>query len=154
MGDGFKLIQKNKKAYFNYEIIEELECGMELQGTEVKSVREGKCSFSDSYVTAKDLQLTLIGFLIQPYSHGNIFNHDSHRSRRLLLHKNEIRRFSQRIKEQGLTLIPLKMYFSKNNLVKVELALCKGKKVYDKRQSIAAKDAKRDIERTMKSRYR
>ena len=87
MGDSFKLIQKNKKAYFNYEIIEELECGIELQGTEVKSVREGKCSFSDSYVTAKDLQLTLIGFLIQPYSHGNIFNHQSDRKRRLLAHK-------------------------------------------------------------------
>ena len=149
-----KVIAKNRKAFHDYEVLETIEAGIELTGTEVCSLRENHCQLTDCFALIRKGRVWLHGLHIAPYSHGNIFNHDSDRSRRLLLHKNEIRRFSQRIKEQGLTLIPLKMYFSKNNLVKVELALCKGKKVYDKRQSIAAKDAKRDIERTMKSRYR
>ena len=149
-----KLIAKNRKAFHDYAVLRTLEAGIALTGTEVCSLRENNCQLTDCFALIRKGQVWLHGLHIAPYSHGNIFNHDSDRSRRLLLHKNEIRRFSQRIKEQGLTLIPLKMYFSKNNLVKVELALCKGKKVYDKRQSIAAKDAKRDIERTMKSRYR
>ena len=149
MGDGLKLIQKNKKAYFNYEIIEELECGMELQGTEVKSVREGKCSFSDSYVTAKDLQLTLIGFLIQPYSHGNIFNHQSDRKRRLLAHRQEIKKFQRKVNEKGFTLVPLEIYL-KGNLVKMKIALARGKNVRDKKEAIKERDARIDARREIR----
>ena len=146
MGESYKLIQKNKKAYFNYEIIEELECGMELQGTEVKSVREGKCSFSDSYVTAKDLQLTLIGFLIQPYSHGNIFNHQSHRKRRLLAHRQEIKKFQRKVNEKGFTLVPLEIYLKG----KMKIALARGKNVRDKKEAIKERDARIDARREIR----
>ncbi len=137
----FKLIQKNKKAYFNYEILEELECGIALQGTEVKSVREGRCSFSDSYITAKNGTLTLIGFLIQPYTHGNIFNHQTDRKRQLLAHKIEIRKFTRKVNEKGLTIVPLEIYI-KGNLVKMKIALARGKNVHDKKEAIKEKDAK------------
>ncbi len=137
----FKLIQKNKKAYFNYEILEELECGIALQGTEVKSVREGKCSFSDSYITAKNGTLTLIGFLIQPYTHGNIFNHTADRKRQLLAHKMEIKKFTRKVNEKGLTIVPLEIYI-KGNLVKMKIALARGKNVHDKKEAIKEKDAK------------
>ena len=145
----FKLIQKNKKAYFNYEIIEELECGMSLQGTEVKSVREGKCSFSDSYITAKDLQLTLIGFLIQPYTHGNIFNDKADRKRTLLAHRQEIKKFQRKVNEKGLTIVPLEIYL-KGNLVKMKIALARGKNVHDKKEAIKERDAKIDARREIR----
>ena len=145
----YKLIQKNKKAYFNYEIIEELECGMSLQGTEVKSVREGKCSFSDSYITAKDLQLTLIGFLIQPYTHGNIFNHKADRKRTLLAHRQEIKKFQRKVNEKGLTIVPLEIYL-KGNLVKMKIALARGKNVHDNKEAIKERDAKIDARREIR----
>ena len=145
----YKLIQKNKKAYFNYEIIEELECGMSLQGTEVKSVREGKCSFSDSYITANDLQLTLIGFLIQPYTHGNIFNHKADRKRTLLDHRQEIKKFQRKVNEKGLTIVPLEIYL-KGNLVKMKIALARGKNVHDKKEAIKERDAKIDARREIR----
>ena len=145
----YKLIQKNKKAYFNYEIIEELECGMSLQGTEVKSVREGKCSFSDSYITAKDLQLTLIGFLIQPYTHGNIFNHKADRKRTLPAHRQEIKKFQRKVNEKGLTIVPLEIYL-KGNLVKMKIALARGKNVHDKKEAIKERDAKIDARREIR----
>lgn len=145
----FKLIQKNKKAYFNYEIVEELECGIALQGTEVKSVREGKCSFSDSYIVAKDLELTLIGFLIQPYTHGNIFNHQTDRKRKLLAHRQEIKKFQRKVNEKGLTIVPLEIYI-KNNLVKMKIALAKGKNVHDKKEAIKERDALRDKRREIR----
>ena len=109
MSDSIKLIQKNKKAYFNYEMIEELECGVALQGTEVKSIREGKCSFSDSYIVIKNGELILIGFLIQPYSHGNIFNHEPSRNRKLLAHRMEIKKFQRKVNEKGLTMSILRL---------------------------------------------
>ena len=145
----YKLVQKNKKAYFNYEIVEELECGIALQGTEVKSVRDGKCSFSDSYVTAKDLELTLIGFLIQPYSHGNIFNHQADRKRKLLAHKGEIKKFQRKVNEKGFTLVPLEIYL-KGNLVKMKIALARGKNVRDKKEAIKERDAKIDARRELR----
>ncbi len=149
MSDSFKLIQKNKKAYFNYEIIEELECGIALYGTEVKSVREGKCSFSDSYVIVKDSELILIGFLIQPYTHGNIFNHKSDRKRTLLAHKQEIKKFQRKVNEKGFTLVPLEIYI-KGNLVKMKIALARGKNVHDKKEAIKEKDMQRDARRTLR----
>lgn len=147
--NNFKLIQKNKKAYFNYEILEELECGMSLVGTEVKSVREGKCSFSDSYIIVKDMQLVLIGFLIQPYSHGNIFNHQSDRKRGLLAHKQEIKKFHRKVNEKGLTLVPLEIYL-KGNLVKMKIALARGKNVHDKKEAIKERDARIDARRELR----
>lgn len=145
----FKLIQKNKKAYFNYEMIEELECGIALVGTEVKSVREGRCSFSDSYITAKDGTLTLIGFLIQPYTHGNIFNHQSDRKRQLLAHKMEIKKFTRKVNEKGLTIVPLEIYL-KGNLVKMKIALARGKNTHDKKEAIKERDARIDQRRQLR----
>ena len=149
MKDKTRLIQKNKKAYFNYEMIEELECGIALVGTEVKSIREGKCSFSDSYVTVKNGQLTLVGFLIQPYSHGNIFNHVTDRPRKLLAHKQEIKKFQRKVNEKGLTIVPIELYF-KDNLVKMKIALARGKNVHDKKEAIKERDAKRDANRILR----
>ncbi len=149
MKDNIKSIQRNKKAFFNYEILEELECGIALVGTEVKSVREGRCSFSDSYVVAKDQQLTLIGFLIQPYSHGNIFNHTTDRPRRLLAHRQEIKKFQRKANEKGLTIVPIEIYF-KDNLVKMKIALARGKNVRDKKEAIKERDAQRDARRILR----
>lgn len=149
MSDNIKLIQKNKKAYFNYEMLEELECGMALVGTEVKSIREGKCSFSDSYVVIKNGELVLIGFLIQPYSHGNIFNHEASRNRKLLAHRLEIKKFQRKVNEKGLTIVPLEIYL-KGNLVKMKIALARGKNVRDKKEAIKEKDMKIDARRQLK----
>ncbi len=149
MSDSIKLIQKNKKAYFNYEMLEELECGMSLQGTEVKSIREGKCSFSDSYVQIKKGELILTGFLIQPYSHGNIFNHEPSRDRKLLAHAQEIKKFQRKVNEKGLTIVPLEIYF-KGNLAKMKIALARGKNVRDKKEAIKEKDMKIDARRQLK----
>lgn len=149
MSDNIKLIQKNKKAYFNYEMLEELECGMVLVGTEVKSIREGKCSFSDSYVVIKNGELVLIGFLIQPYSHGNIFNHEASRNRKLLAHRMEIKKFQRKVNEKGLTIVPLEIYL-KGNLVKMKIALARGKNVRDKKEAIKEKDMKIDARRQLK----
>ena len=144
-----KLIQKNKKAYFNYEILEELEVGISLVGTEVKSVREGKCSFSDSYIVPKNGSLILVGFLIQPYTHGNIFNHKSDRNRTLLAHKQEIKKFTRKVNERGFTIVPLEIYL-KGNLVKMKIALARGKNVRDKKEAIKEKDMKIDARRQLK----
>ncbi|MBO8436697.1 MAG: SsrA-binding protein SmpB [Spirochaetes bacterium] len=144
-----KIIQKNKKAYFNYEILEELETGIALVGTEVKSVREGKCSFSDSYITPKNGSLILIGFIIQPYSHGNIFNHKSDRNRMLLAHKQEIKKFTRKVNERGLTIVPLEIYL-KGNLIKMKIALARGKNVRDKKEAIKERDLNRDTRRQLR----
>ena len=144
-----KEIQRNRKAFFNYEMIEELECGIELMGTEVKSVREGNCSFSDSYVIVKNGELMLVGFLIQPYSHGNIFNHKTDRTRRLLAHKEEIRKFERKVNEKGLTIVPISIYLKKNK-VKMEIALARGKNVRDKKDAIKERDLQREARRTVR----
>ena len=149
--ESVKLIANNKKAYHDYFIDEKYEAGIELFGTEVKSLRMGKCSIKESFIKIENNQVYVYGMHISPYEKGNIFNKDPLRSRKLLLHKLEIRKLQAKIKEKGYTLVPLQIYF-KGSLVKVEIGLARGKKLYDKRDDIAKKDAKREIEREFKAR--
>ncbi len=148
-----KTIAVNRKARHDYFVMEALEAGIELVGTEVKSIRNGAVNMKDAWVDIVDGELFMLGVHISPYEKGNIFNRDPLRVRKLLVHKKEIAKLSQNIKTQGLTLIPLAMYFKGQN-VKVEVGVCKGKKLYDKRESAAKRDAKRDIDREMKERNR
>ena len=149
--ESVKLIANNKKAYHDYFIDEKYEAGIELFGTEVKSLRMGKCSIKESFIKIENNQVYVYGMHISPYEKGNIFNKDPLRSRKLLLHKLENRKLQAKIKEKGYTLVPLQVYF-KGSLVKVEIGLARGKKLYDKRDDIAKKDAKREIEREFKAR--
>ena len=149
--ESIKLIANNKKAYHDYFVEEKYECGIELVGTEVKSLRLGKCSVKESFVRIRNGQAYILGMNISPYEKGNIFNKDPLRERRLLMHKKEILKLEGKLAQQGFTLVPLQVYF-KGSLVKVEIGLCKGKKLYDKRETIAAKDQKRDAERSLKIR--
>lgn len=134
---------QNKKAYFDYFIIEELECGIVLTGTEIKSIRNGSCNIKDSYVRIKDNEFLIINMFINKYDKGNIYNHDETRERKLLAHKKEIIKLKNEIEKQGYTLIPLKVYL-KGNKAKVLIGLGKGKKLYDKRESIKERDIKRE----------
>lgn len=152
MKDAIKAIANNKKAYHEYFILEEYEAGIELYGTEVKSLRLGQCSVKESWINIHEGEVYINGMHINPYEKGNIFNKDPLRVRRLLLHKSEIRKLGSKLQEKGLTLIPLSVYF-KGSLVKVKVGLCKGKKLYDKRETLAKKDQKRDIEREMRGKY-
>ena len=147
------VIAQNKKAYHDYFVDEEYEAGLELFWTEVKSIRAGKVNLKDSYVSCKTGEAILIGMHVSPYEHGNIFNHDPMRSRRLLLHRKEINKLIGLTQQQGYTLIPLKLYF-KGQHVKLKLGLCRGKKDYDKRASIAERDAKRNMSRVIKEHNR
>ena len=147
--DSVKNIAQNKKARHDYFIEETYECGIELVGTEVKSLREGKVNLKDSYASITDGEVFVKNMHISPYEKGNIFNKDPLRERKLLLHKREILKLIGKIKEKGYSLIPLSLYF-KNSKVKLELALARGKKLYDKRDDIAKKDATREIDRRMK----
>lgn len=147
---GVKIVAKNQKAYHEYFIEEKFETGIELSGTEVKSIRLGNLSLKEAWCQIKDGELFIRQMHIAPYEQGNIFNKDPRRPRRLLAHKAEIRRLGQQIKLQGYTLVPLSLYFKKGR-VKLELGLCKGKKLYDKRATAAARDAKRDIDRALKT---
>lgn len=144
-----KNITVNRKAKHEYAILQTFEAGVVLKGTEVKSLRQGKANLVDSYANIKGGEIFLVGAHISVYDQGNINNHEPTRTRKLLLNKREIRKLIGKVKEKGLTLIPLKLYF-KNGKVKVELALAKGKKVYDKRETIAKRDLKRDQERRFK----
>ncbi|MBQ1334704.1 MAG: SsrA-binding protein SmpB [Clostridia bacterium] len=148
-----KTVAKNKKAFHDYFILEKFEAGIELFGTEVKSVRLGQLNLKDSYCFIKDGELFVRGMHISPYEKGNIFNKDPLRERKLLMHKREINRLFGKMKQDGCAIVPLSVYF-KGPRVKVEVALTKGKKEYDKRQSIASRDAGREIDRAMKQRYR
>ena len=148
-----KLIANNKKAYHDYFIEDKYETGIELFGTEVKSIRMGKCSIKESFVRIEKGEVYIYGMHVNPYEKGNIFNKDPLRTRRLLLHKAEIRNLGARIAEKGYTLVPLQVYF-KGSLVKVEIGLAKGKKLYDKRDDIARKDQRREIERETKQTFR
>lgn len=150
-GKGTKQIAANKKAYHDYFVLDRFEAGLELTGTEVKSIRAGALNLKDSYCRVIDGELWLIGTHISPYKQGSYFNADPDRRRRLLMHKREIVRLGARVQQEGLSLIPLSLYF-KDSRVKLELGLCKGKKLYDKREAAAQRDAKREIERAMKSR--
>lgn len=149
-GQQIKTVANNKKAFHDYFVVESLEAGIELSGTEVKSIRGGRLNLKDSWCEISNGEVLVKGMHISPYEQGNIFNKDPVRPRRLLLHKSEIMRLFGHIKQDGYTLIPLSVYF-KGSLVKVQLGLCKGKKLYDKRADMAKRDAKRDIERTMKN---
>ena len=153
MAEGIKLIANNKKAYFDYFILEKYEAGIELFGTEVKSVRLGHCSVKESFVRIDKAQVYIYGMHISPYEKGNIFNKDPLRVRRLLLHKTEIIKLASKLKEKGLTLVPLRVYF-KNSLVKVELGLARGKKNYDKRHVLKQKEANKEINRALKDKQR
>ncbi len=148
---GSRLIANNKKAYHDYFIEETYEAGIALHGTEVKSLRMGKCSIKESFVRIENEEVYIYGMHISPYEKGNIFNRDPLRVKKLLLHKSEIRKMKGKIAEKGYTLIPLKVYFNRS-LVKVEIGLAKGKKLYDKRQDIAKKDQRREAERDFKVR--
>ena len=148
---GTKQIAANRKAFHDYFVLERYEAGIELAGTEVKSIRQGHVNLKDSFCHIKDGQMSVIGMHISPYEKGNIFNKDPLRQRRLLMHKREIMRLFAHIKQDGYSLIPLSVYF-KGPRVKLEIGLAKGKKLYDKRESAARRDAKREMDRTMKSR--
>lgn len=145
-----KAVAQNKKAYHDYFVLDRFEAGIELFGTEVKSIRQGKLNLKDSWCSIKDGEIFVHGMHISPYEHGNIFNRDPVRVRRLLMHKREIMRLLGQTKQEGLTLIPLSVYFTRGR-AKLELGLCKGKKLYDKRETAAKKDAARNIERSMKN---
>ena len=148
---GVKEITANRKAFHEYFVLERYEAGIELAGTEVKSIRGGNVNLKDAFCTIKNGELFLRGMHVSPYEHGNIFNKDPVRPRRLLMHKREIMKLNARIMQDGVALIPLSLYF-KDSRVKVELGLCKGKKLHDKRDSEADRQSKRDIDRMMKER--
>ena len=151
MGDSIKIVAKNSKAFHDYFIEEKYEAGIELAGTEVKSIRQGNVNLKDSFCIIKEGQMSVLGMHISPYEKGNIFNKDPRRPRRLLMHKREIMRLFAKIKQDGYSLVPLTVYF-KGPRVKLELGLAKGKKLYDKRESAAKRDAKREMDRVMKAR--
>jgi len=151
MSGGEKSIAGNRRARFDYELLEKLEAGLVLQGTEVKSLREGRCNLTDGFVDIRNDEAWLVDVHISPYSHGNRNNHDPLRRRKLLLHKREIRRLQGKIAERGLTCVPLRIYF-KEGKVKVEIALGRGKHKYDKREDIKRRDAKRETQRALKER--
>ena len=146
-----KMVANNKKAYHDYFILETYETGIALHGTEVKSLRMGKCSIKEAFIRIENGEVYLYGMHITPYEKGNIFNKDPLRPKKLLLHKKEIEKLTGKIKEKGYTIVPVEVYF-KGSLVKVEIALARGKKLYDKRQDIAKKDQRREAERDFKIR--
>ncbi|HOF85500.1 MAG TPA: SsrA-binding protein SmpB [Treponemataceae bacterium] len=146
-----KLLAKNRKARFNYTIEESLECGIVLEGTEVKSFRSGNISFPDAFAEIRDGEVWLMGLHVTPYVYSSIFNHDPDRPKKLLLHREEIKRLVRKVDEKGFTLIPLEFYL-KNGIIKVELGICRGKKVFDKRTDIRDRDVKRDLQREIRSR--
>lgn len=149
MGENIRLIANNKKAYYDYFIEDKYEAGIALAGTEVKSLRMGKCSIKESYIRIENGEVFIYGMHISPYEKGNIFNKDPLRVRRLLLHRHEINKLAGRISQKGYTLVPLQIYF-RGNLVKVEVGLARGKKLYDKREDIAKKDQRREAEKDFK----
>ena len=148
---GVKVIAQNRRARHDYFVLETWEAGIELRGTEVKSIRLGKCNLKDCYAAVKDGEMFVYGMHISPYENGSYFNADPLRPKRLLMHRAEIRKAHQSVMQQGLALIPLNVYL-KEGRMKLELALCKGKKLYDKRDDMARRDAKRDIDRMMRAR--
>ncbi len=147
--DAVKPVAQNKKAYHEYFILDKYEAGIELFGTEVKSIRNGKVNLKDAWCQIKNNEIFVCGMHISPYEQGNIFNRDPMRVKKLLMHKREIRNLYAKVKQEGLTLIPLTLYF-KNGRAKLEIGLCKGKKLYDKRETAARKEAERKIERAVK----
>lgn len=145
------LIAENRKARFNYEILEEIEAGIVLTGSEVKSLREKKVNLSDAYAVFHGNELFLVNCKIEPYSHASLFNHEVSRSRKLLLHKKELAKLKGKLSQRGFSLLPLKMYFNAKGKVKLLLGLGRGKKIHDKRQTIKERDLKREMERELKN---
>lgn len=143
----------NREAHFNYFIIDEIESGIVLTGTEVKSIRDGKCQLKDSYATLRNNEVYILNMHINEYREGNLFNHDPKRTRKLLLHKSEIKKLHDKVKIEGFTLIPLKLYFKKNK-VKILIGICKGKKLFDKRETIKEKDLERESRKQQKYNYK
>ena len=150
---GIKPVAQNRRARHDYFVEESYECGMELKGTEVKSIRLGKCTLKDCYAAVRDGELLVYGMHISPYEKGSFSNTDPLRPKRLLMHSAEIRKLNQGVMQKGLSLIPLSVYL-KDGRMKLEIALCKGKKLYDKRDDMAERDAQRDIDRSMRDRNR
>lgn len=146
-----KNITVNKKAFFDYEIVEKFDAGMVLLGSEIKAIREGRINLKDSFVEIKQGEALLIGCHISPYSNSSYNNHTPERTRKLLLHKREIRKIDTKVKSKGVTIVPLRMYFNEDGFVKIEIALAKGKRSYDKKQRIIENDVKRDMDREMKN---
>lgn len=149
--DDVQVVARNKKAYHDYFVLDTYEAGIELYGTEIKSIRQGRVNLKDSYCGVDDGEMFALSMHISPYEQGNIFNRDPMRRKRLLLHKKEILKLFQQSQQQGLSIVPLELYI-KNGRAKLQIGLCKGKKLHDKRETAAKKDAQRDIERTMKER--
>ena len=147
-----KIVSNNKKAYHDYFILDTYEAGIELQGTEIKSIRKGSVNLKDSFIRIRNDEAFIDNMHIAPYEQGNRFNHEPLRQRKLLLHKKEIKKLQKELKENGLTIVPTKLYFNTSKL-KVEIALARGKKLYDKRQDLKEKDSKRDIEKALKHAY-
>ncbi len=147
-----KIVAQNKKAYHDYFILDTYEAGIELQGTDIKSIRKGSVNLKDSFIRIRNDEAFIDNMHIAPYEQGNRFNHEPLRQRKLLLHKKEIRKLQKELKENGLTIVPTKLYFNTSKL-KVEIALARGKKLYDKRQDLKEKDSKRDIEKALKNAY-
>lgn len=147
-----KIVTQNKKAFHDYFMLDTYEAGIELKGTEIKSVRKGSVNLKDAFIRIKNDEAFIENMHIAPYEQGNIFNHEPLRTRKLLLHKKQIKKLQKEVKENGLTIVPTKLYFNTSKL-KVEIALARGKKLYDKRQDLKEKDAKRDVERALKNAY-
>lgn len=147
-------LAKNRRAFHEYEILETYEAGIVLTGTEVCSLRENNCQLTDAFALIRHGEVWLNNLHIAPYSHGNLNNPDPDRKRKLLLHRKQIRDLERKTSEKGMALVPIKIYFDRNSRVKVEIAVARGKKLYDKRASMAERDSKREIERAMKQRYR
>lgn len=147
-----KIVAQNKKAYHDYFILDTYEAGIELQGTEIKSIRKGSVNLKDSFIRIRNDEAFIDNMHIAPYEQGNRFNHEPLRQRKLLLHKKEIKKLQKELKENGLTIVPTKLYFNTSKL-KVEIALARGKKLYDKRQDLKEKNSKRDIEKALKNAY-
>lgn len=151
-GSQERVVAENRKARHRFEILERLECGVALLGTEVKSMRSGKVSLDEAYARVKDREVWLVGCDIPEYKQAGVWNHPPKRPRKLLLHRRELEKFADKAQQKGLTLVPLRMYFSARGIAKVELGLCKGKKLHDKREDLKKRDTHRDIERAMRRR--
>jgi SsrA-binding protein len=149
-----RVVATNKKAYFNYELLENYEAGVSLVGSEVKSLRQGRVSLKDSYAEVRGGEVFLLNFHISPYEAANRFNHDPEREKKLLLHRQEIKRLSGKIKEKGLTLVPTKVLFNDKGKVKIEIALAKGKRAYQKKEAIKERDRERELRAELKERLR
>ncbi|MDP6445573.1 MAG: SsrA-binding protein SmpB [Pirellulaceae bacterium] len=149
--DGSKTIAENRKARHKFQILETLECGLVLRGSEVKSLRDGKVSLDEAYGRVREGELWLCGSDIPEYRWANLWNHEPKRERKLLLHKRELNKFANKAHEKGLTLVPMRMYFNSRGIAKIQMALCRGKKLHDKREAMKKADVKRDLQRAMRN---